>query len=176
MSISCPSLPLSLFEDISNINEKYEESIKKVQSEIMTISSKLKENSKEIDVIHKLFISLNERINHTVRKDFIIDSNCLEAKIDKIIFKIDEIENNLKMEISRTKQENREYIDLKMEEIHSRLLKNLGFLFEQQFKALKNEILRPNPPISPMILPVVNKEVVIEEPWTKVDKKNYKPK
>lgn len=187
MSISCPSLPLSLFEDIANLNEKYEENIKKVQTEIGVISSKLKDNSKEIEVIHKLFISLNDRINNTTKREIGIDSsslreigNNLELKIDKILLRIEEIEKNLNREIEKTKIDNREYIDMKMEEVHSRLLKNLGFLYEQQFRALRNEIfsivkspelIRPNPSI--MVNPVSK---TVEEPWTKVDKKNFKPK
>ena len=184
MSISCPSLPLSLFDDIMRIDSKCEEGLKKFQSDLVNVSSKLKDNSKELEIIHRLFISLNERVNNTSKKDIIIDNICLkdlgsslESKIDNSVLKVNLLEENINSQIQKSQKETKDYIDLKTEEIHSRLLKNLGFIYEQQLRAIKNEIFRPNPPVSPVITPViVNKPPMLEEPWTKVDKKNYKPK
>jgi hypothetical protein len=181
MSISCPSLPLSLFEDILKIDTKYEEVLKKMQNEIIGMSSKLKDNSKELEIIHRLFISLNERVNNTNKKDFMIDnnsvkeiSNNIEFKIDKLNIRLNDIEDRIKTEVSQSKQEIKEYINEKTEEIHSRLLKNLAFINEQQLKALKIELSRPQPPISPILN--AQPKIIEDEKWTKVDKKNYKPK
>jgi oligoendopeptidase F len=177
MSISCPSLPLSLFDDLIKIDSKFEEGFKKFQNDLSSMSGKLKDNSKELEIIHKLFVSLNDRVNQSNKKEYIIDhtykDNLIDSKIEMLNKKIDTFESNIKTEIENSKKEIKNYIEEKTEEIHSRLLKNLGFIFEQQIRAFKSELNRPNPPV---IIPVVNKQEIVEEPWTKVDKKNYKPK
>jgi hypothetical protein len=186
MSISCPSLPLSLFEDILKIDTKYDESLRKIQSDIMLMGNKLKDNSKELEIIHKLFISLNERVNHTTKREIYFDNtsikeytNNLEQRIMELNERLNKVESNLLSEIEKSKQDFKDFLTEKTEEIHSRLLKNLVFINEQQLKALKNEILRPIPPISPVISPTniqCKVSPIVEEQWTKVDKKNYKPK
>jgi len=184
MSISCPSLPLSLFEEILRIDSKFEEGLGKIQNDFVTFNGKLKDNSKEIEIIHKLFCSLNERMNQTNKKEVYIDSSrceLVEQRIENLNKKIDTIENSIKNEIEKSKKDIKEYIDEKTEELHCRLLKNLAFINDQQLRALKNELTRTIPPISPVITPIPNNQTkpnlpIEEEQWTKVDKKNYKPK
>lgn len=185
MSISCPSLPLSLFDDLIKIDSKFEEGLKKFQNEITSMSGKLKDNSKELEIIHKLFLSLNDRVNQSNKKEYIIDHSYkdlnFDSKIENLNKKIDSIEDSIKNEIEKSKEEIKEYINEKTEEIHSRLLKNLAFIYDQQLRAFKNELTRTIPPISPVITPIPNNQIKVcqpieEEQWTKVDKKNYKPK
>jgi hypothetical protein len=187
MSISCPSLPLSLFDDLIKIDSKFEEGFKKFQNDITSISGKLKDNSKELEIIHKLFVSLNDRVNQSNKKEYIIDhsykDNIIEVKIEGLNKKIETFESNIKTEIENSKKEIKDYIEEKTEEIHSRLLKNLAFIYEQQLRALKTELSKSisTPVVTPILKNnehpiIVNKLKIEEEQWTKVDKKNYKPK